>query len=158
MAFANRTEVKHYLKIGGEYKHIGRGVLTLDDSRNPGVETSQYIMDKSSTSTVDRYEPQWSITMHVDATDPVAEFIREVGKSLAVGEDAETTLVEFDAWEMEIDQTVPAMEYKVAVAVDYIHNGEAGAKIEMSAVLHGQGDPVPGTFDLIAETFTQSVS
>ena len=158
MALMKRTEVKHYLKVDNEYHLIYSGVTALDDSRNPAVETEQYIMDSNASSSIDGYEPQWAITMRVDPDDPVTALIREIGRSLKTGADAETSLVEFDAWEMDINQSVPAKEYRVAVAVDYISNGEGGSKIEMSGTLHGQGDPVDGTFDIPTKTFTETVS
>lgn len=153
MTYKKRSDVKHYIKIASAYHLIGPGVISLDDSLNPGVETEQYIMDTTSTTTIDRYDPSWAITMRVSETDPVSEFIRACGQALSVGSAAETTMVVFDAWDISVGLTVPALEYKVAVAVDYISNGEAGSKLEMSAVLHAQGSPKAGTFSVTPKTF-----
>jgi hypothetical protein len=154
MGFKRRKEIRHYLKIDGAYELIGRGVMELNDSLNPVTAEEGYILDSSNTTTVDGYGPSWTFSMNVDTDDAFASFIRECARARATGEDAETYLVEFDAWDMDIDQTVPAFEQKVAVAVDYINNGDALAKIEMAGTLYGQGDPVSGDFDLATDTFT----
>ena len=160
--FVKRSEVHTYIETGTVsgapvYALFDAGVMALDDALNPATVTEQYIMDISSTTTVDAYQPSFAFTMRVDKDDEVATFIRTLGKSLAVGTAAETTIVRFDAWEIEVDGTVPAKQFAVAVAVDYTDNGEGGSKVEMAGTLYVQGDPIDGTFDTTDGSFTATV-
>jgi len=152
--FAKRSEIFSYLKVENEYHLMGAGITALDDSLNPVTEEEAFIMDNSSTTTVDGYNPSFAFTMRVSKTDPVAVFLRGLGKGLATGEAAQTTMVRFDGWEQDINRVAPAKEYNVAIAVDYTDNGEGMAKIEMSGTIYVQGDPVDGEFDIPTETFT----
>lgn len=152
--FVKRSEVHTYIAAPSAYALFDAGVMTLDDALNPATVTEQYIMDVASTTTLDAYQPSFAFTMRVDKDDAVATYIRDLAKSLAVGAAAETDIVRFDAWEIEVDGTVPAKQFHVAVAVDYTDNGEGGSKVEMAGTLFVQGDPIDGTFDVDTKTFT----
>lgn len=155
--FAKRSEIFTYLKVASAFHEFKVGVTELNDELNPQTQTDQFIMDAASTTSVDSYEPSFTFTGRVSKTDPVHAFIRTIGKELSVGADCETELVRFDGWEIDSYGVVAAKQYHVAVAVDYISNGEGGSNIEMSGTLHVQGDPIDGTFNTATKAFTATV-
>lgn len=160
--FIRRSEVFSYLKtatVSGAavYSLMGDGISELNDELNPVTDSSIYIMDAAATTTVQGYEPAFTLTMHNSKTDPVAVYLREMGKALAIGESAQTTMVRYDGWEVELDYTVPAKLYNVALAFDHTDNGDGGSKTELAATIHVLGDPVDGTFNISSKAFTETV-
>ena len=160
--FIKRSEIFTFIKTGtvsgvDVFAEMAAGVMQLNDALNPTVQTEAYIMDESATSTVDGYEASWAFTQRVSKTDPAAQYLFGLAEDRATGTDAQTDLVRFNAWEIEIDGTVPAKLHHVAVAIDYNANGDPRSNIEMSGTLYAQGDPVDGTFDTNTNAFTATV-
>lgn len=155
--FIKRSEVFTYIDVGTGYELFDAGVMELNDELNPNVVSEGYIMDTVASSSLENYEPSFTFTMRNSKTDPVATYLRGLGKDLAVGTAAETTIVRFDGWEQDIDGTVAAKEYAVSIALDYTDNGPALERTEMSGTLHVQGDPIDGVFDTTTDTFTATV-
>lgn len=155
--FIKRSEVFTYIDVGTGYELFDAGVMELNDELNPNVVAEGYIMDTVASSTLENYEPSFVFTMRSSKTDPVAAYLRNLGKTLAVGTDAETSVIRFDGWEQEMDGTVAAQKFNVSVALDYTDNGAALERTEMAGTLLILGDPIDGTFNTTDNTFTETV-
>lgn len=134
---------------------MGTGFSTLDEALNPKVESTQYISDSSSTTSVTGYEPQFSFEGDVIKNDAVIELLRAMGATLATGAGCEVEVVVYDAWEENVTtKQAPAQKFTMAVAMDSTASGSGGEKLGFSGTLHAVGDPIQGYFDLVTLTWS----
>ncbi len=59
MAIRNRTLVADYLKVGEEFVLMGAGFTDINESPNANTNKKQYVNDKSPTSSITSYEPEF---------------------------------------------------------------------------------------------------
>lgn len=144
-----------YDASGVDFRLMGDGFESLDDSLNPNVDETQYISDTAASKTITGYAPEWSFDGSVIKDSDVIDFIRDIGKNLSTGSDSECEIVMYDVWDLS-GSTVAAQKYICAVKVDSIGSGSGGEKLKFSGSILGKGDPVDGTFDTSALTFTAS--
>jgi hypothetical protein len=158
---AIRYELVTYLDIGTAptvtYTLMGEGFKSIEDSQNPETDSVVYVSDIAATKSLKSYAPEFSFEGDIIKDNTVIEFLRNKGKTQAVGSDAETTIVSYDVWE-EVANEVPAIQYAVAVAMDTLGGGEGGEKAGFSGTLLGIGDAVQGTFNTSTHVFTADVS
>lgn len=135
------------------YKVIGDGVTDLSVSYNPQTKTEQYINQDSADTSITGYQPSAPVTMQVKKGDPVFEFVNNLRKNRAIGEDAETTIVNVDAYETASSGEYPAEKQNVSVQIDS-YGGPATDPLSIGFTLNYKGDPVQGTFNTSTSTFT----
>jgi len=157
-----RHQWESFLNIGTasapDYRRMGTGFEDLSDSRNPDVSEKTYISDAAATKRIRGYSPEWSFNGDALRDEDVIVYLRDIGITLATGEAAETTYIEFDVEDVETDLSVVAYRYDVTIQMDSVMGGAGGEEGTFSGTLHGNGDPVKGTFDTSTNTFSPDVS
>ncbi len=148
-----RHQYADYLNVGTtetpEWALMGAGFTTLDENPNAQIDTTKYVNEKSSTSSVDSYQTQFY----------------KIGRNHLVGEEAELEYCRVELWNQEttenegvttpVANTFSARKFVVAVEV----SGIAGEnKMAISGNLNACGDPVDGAFNTSTKTFTAAVS
>lgn len=138
------------------YRLMGDGVTDAAIDYSPQITTEQYITEDSGTNSLDAYAP----TMPVDATaklgDEVFAFVDALRKNRAIQDEALTDICNVWLYEDALDlyDTVfPAEQQAVVIAVNNF-GGAANVANKINYTIHYQGDPVQGTFDIAARTFT----
>jgi len=139
-----------------DFHLMGTGFESLDDSLNPAVDEVTYISDVSATKSITAYAPEWSFDGSVIKDDDVVTFLRNIGKTLATGADAEAEVVLYDVWDAS-GSVVDAQKYTIAMKIDAIGTGGGGEKLKFSGALLGKGDPVEGNFNTDTDVFTADV-
>jgi hypothetical protein len=137
------------------YALIGQGVTELSISYNPQTKTEQFINQDSADTSITGYQPNAPVTMQVKKGDPVFEFVNNIRKTRAIGEDAVTDIVTVDAFDTESAGAYTAEKQSVSVQIDSF-GGPATDPLSIGFTLNYKGDPVPGTFNPSTKTFTES--
>lgn len=154
MAVRSRTVVADYLKVGDSFKLMGAGFTDINESPNAKTSTKQYVNDKSPTSSITSYEPEFEFETDQMREQEAIDFICEIGEMHKIGAEAETEYLRVDLDKPgSTEGTFRARKFNVAVQVD-----EFGAKDgEMSAKgkLLCKGDLVLGSFNTSTRTFTE---
>lgn len=135
------------------YELIGDGVTELSIAYNPQSTTEQFINQDSGDTSITGYQPNAPVTQQVKKGNNVFEFVNELRKKRAIGEDAETTIVTVDAFDGSADTGYIAEQQKVSIQIDSF-GGASTDPLSIGYTLNYKGDPVPGTFDAKTKTFT----
>ncbi|HBF65644.1 MAG TPA: hypothetical protein DDW34_07755 [Clostridium sp.] len=80
-----------------------------------------------------------------------------IGRNQKTGAEAELEYVRVELFQPHetLENTFYGRKFKVAVAVTGI-TGAGGEAMKVTGTLHGVGDPVYGTFNTTAKTFTET--
>lgn len=155
---ATRDELLSFMNTGGEsskYELIGEGFSELTENLNPKTKDSQYIHQRSGTSSIIGYAPTFDFTAELDKGDPVAVFIAEIGRERKVGEACETNIVNVYTWmDGKTEGKQVAYQQKVAIKVDNSGSGAGGEAMALTGSLMYKGDAVKGEWDPKTKTFT----
>lgn len=164
-----RHQYADYLNVGTtgtpDWALMGAGFTTLDENPNAQIDTTKYVNEKSSTSSVDSYQTQFPFETHQIADEKAIDAIYKIGRNHLVGEEAELEYCRVELWNQEttenegvttpVANTFSARKFVVAVEV----SGIAGEnKMAISGNLNACGDPVDGAFNTSTKTFTAAVS
>ena len=161
MAGLMRADKVSYIDFddGDGFQYMSAGFTDLTDAKNPDVSSKIYINDRAESKTVRKYAPEWSFEFDRDSDDDVHIAIAAIGDGLLTGANAEAEYVEFLSTDVDaVTGLVDALKYSVVVQVDSTGSGAGGEELTCSGSLHGNGDPVPGTWDTADNTFTPDVS
>lgn len=158
---ATRDELLSYMNTGGngeaKYELIGEGFSELTENLNPKTKDSNYIHQRSGTSSVIGYAPTFDFTAELDKADPVAIYIAEVGRERKVGSDCETDIVNVYTWMTGTTEgTMVAYQQKVAIKVDNSGSGAGGEAMALTGSLLYKGDAIKGEWNPTTKTFTAS--
>lgn len=151
-----RHEIADYLNIGTEsepnFALMGAGFTALSEKPNAKTKTKKYVNDKSSTTNVNSYEPQFDFKADQIKEDAAVQFVYEVGRNEKTGSGCVTQYVRVELWNKVEgkDNTFTARKFNVAVIVSDM-DGEDDQVI--SGSLNSQGDFVDGTFNTKTRTF-----
>lgn len=155
---ATRDELLSFMNTGKEtstFNLIGEGFSELTENLNPKTKDSNYIHQRSGTSSVIGYAPTFDFTAELDKGDPVAVYIAEIGRSRAVGADCETDIVNAYMWlKGKTDGTVIAYKQRVAIKVDNSGSGPGGEAMALTGSLMYKGDAVKGEWNEKTKAFT----
>lgn len=155
MKAIRRHQIADYIsKDGKAYALMGVGFNSLDESPNPNVDSKIYISDKSSTSTITKYEPEFAFDAdHIEDEEAVS-ILHKIGRDRLTGEDAELDYVRVDLYSTGTSGKYPARKFRVAAEVTDLDSGEGGEVVKLAGTLHQIGDFTEGTFDVTQKTFT----
>lgn len=152
-----RHEIADYLNIGTadaeEWALMGVGFTTLGETPNAQTSTKKYINEKSSSTNVNSYQPQFDFEADQIKDDAAVNFIYDIGRNEKTGGDCSTQYVRVELWKPVAEQqnTFEARKFNVAVVVSGM-DGETDQVV--SGSLNAQGDFVDGTFNTETKTFT----
>lgn len=134
------------------YGLIGDGVTDLTVSYNAQTKTEQFINQDSADTSITGYQPNMPVTMQAKKGDAVFEFVNELRRKRAIGEDAETDIVNVDAFEEAVAGAYPAEKQRVSVQIDN-WMGPATDPVNIGFTLNYKGDAINGTFSTSTKTF-----
>lgn len=153
MPIRKRKIQANYLKVSEGFELLGTGFTELNESPSAQTSSKRYVNQSSASQSVTGYE--WSISFNADqiVSEKAIEYIRNIGEMQLTGADAETEYIIIDLDKPAQTAGYRAREFKVAIAVDSFddNDGELG----ISGSFLGVSDPVEGTFDTTAKTFTE---
>ncbi|MBE5846240.1 MAG: hypothetical protein E7300_01010 [Lachnospiraceae bacterium] len=135
------------------YALIGHGATELQIAYNPQTKTEQFINQDSADTQITGYQPNAAVTLQAKKGEDIFEFINNLRKSRAIGEDAETTIVNVDAWEEASSGAYPAEKQNVSIQIDNF-GGPASDPVSIGFTINFKGDPVTGTFNPSTKVFT----
>lgn len=153
MAIRKRKVQANYMKVNEAFEVLGTGFTELNESPSAQTTSKRYINQSSSSQAVTGYE--WSSSFNTDqiVSEKAIEYIREIGEMQKTGEETETEYIIVDLDKPAQTAGYRARKFKIAIAVDSFddNDGELG----ISGSFLGQSDPVEGTFDTSAKSFTE---
>jgi len=158
-----RVEMAHFLNTApgvatAAWNIIGEGHPNLSTSYNAETETQQWINQSTGSTTVKSYAPSIGTEQIAHVGDPVFDFVDKLSWDLAVGSDAETEYLEVRIYNAASPSatTYPARKSRVSISID--SEGDAATDpLSRSYNINFMGDPVYGTFNPTAKTFTATV-
>lgn len=154
MAIRKRKVQANYLKVGDTFEVLGVGFTELNESPSAQTSSKRYINQSSASQSVTGYE--WNTSFNADQikSEKAIDYISNIGEMQLTGADTETeyVIVDLDKPAAE-DAGFRARKFKIAIAVDSFddNDGELGT----TGSFLGQSDPIEGTFDTSAKTFTE---
>lgn len=152
MAVRKRKIQANYLKIGEAFELLGTGFTELNESPSAQTTSKRYINQSSASQSITGYE--WTTSFNADqiVSEKAIEYIRDIGEMQKTGADTEAEYLIVDL-DKPATSGFRARKFKVAIAVDSFddNDGELG----ISGSFLGISDPVIGTFDTSAKTFTE---
>lgn len=156
---ATRDEMLSYMNTGSGdqavWSLIGQGFTELTEALNAKTKDSQYIHQKSGTSSVIGYAPTFTFVAELDKADPVASFIANIGRERKIGAECETDIVNVYSWlPGTTEGSVIAYQQHVAVKVDNSGSGVGGEAMGLAGALLYKGDAVKGERNPTTKTFT----
>ncbi|MDU6533902.1 MAG: hypothetical protein E6517_00475 [Intestinibacter bartlettii] len=137
------------------YALLGYGVESLDEEPGAQTDTTCYINDETSSTTVTKYETQFPYTSEIIMEQEAIKSLYLTGRNHETGTDAERDYVRVDMFDpvSGSEGTYQARKFRVANEVSKF-SGEGGEKMKVEGVLHAIGDPIQGTFNVTTKTFT----
>lgn len=152
MAIRKKKIQANYLKVT-EFELLGTGFTELNESPSAQTTSKRYVNQSSATQSVTGYE--WSTSFNADqiVSEVAIEHIRDIGEMQKTGADTETEYVIVDLDKAAQTSGFRARKFKVAIAVDSFEDNDGELGITGSFL--GISDPVLGTFDTTAKTFTE---
>ena len=157
MAIRKRKIQANYLKVNDNFELLGTGFTELNESPSAQTTSKRYINQSSASQSVTGYE--WTTSFNTDqiVSDKAIEYIREIGEMQKTGDDTETEYIIVDLDKPAAkDSGFRARKINIAIAVDSFddNDGELG----ISGSFLGLSDPIEGTFDASAKSFTEGFS
>lgn len=149
-----RVKLAHFLNTGIKtsetWTRLNKGITGLTVSYNPNVTTEKYIGDENASNSVDSYAPNAPVTMTAFKGDPIFDFVDNIRKTRATGEDCRTQLLNVNIYEESSGQYY-AEKQDVLIQIDSF-GGEENVVIEFTLLY--DGDPVQGKAKITAGTVT----
>lgn len=138
------------------YEMMGEGITSLTPTQNPQTTTQQYIHEINSTTTITALQKNFAYSGERAVGDPVNDYLASLEDK--VGASLQTTIVVCNGWEeAESPATsLKAKKYTVVIAVSNTGDRAGGATQAIGGTIYVNGDPVEGTFDPSAKTFTEA--
>ncbi len=153
-----RHQFADYLNVAesGEtedYRLMGTGFTTLNESPSAQTETKKYVNEKSSTTNITSYETQFNFESDLISDQECITTLYGIARNHLVGADAQRDYVRVELWNPVSGSTTQftARKFTVSVEVSEI-SGETDMNVNGN--LNAVGDPVDGVFDISTKKFT----
>lgn len=153
MSIRKRKIQANYLKVNDAFEVLTTGFTELNESPSAQTASKRYINQSSATQSVIGYEWSTSFTADQIVSEVAIEHIRKIGEMQLTGADTETEYIIVDLDQAATTAGFRARKFKVAIAVDSFEDNDGELGITGSFL--GISDPVLGTFDTTAKTFTE---
>lgn len=152
MAVRKRKIQANYLKVT-EFELLGTGFTELNESPSAQTTSKRYINQSSASQSITGYE--WSTSFSADqiVSEVAIEYIRDIGEMQKTGADTETEYIIVDLDKPAQTAGYRARKFMVAIAVDSFEDNDG--ELGITGSILGISDPVLGTFDTTAKTFTE---
>lgn len=154
-----RHDIADYLNVGTseepKWVLMGYGFTTLDEEFGAQSESSKYIHEPSEYSSVVAYTSVFPFATHLIPDEEAVNALYAVGRNHLTGEDAEFEYCRVELWDTKSEGKYAARKFTVSAEITKISGDN---KQEVSGNLNAVGDPVDGTFDTKAKTFTATLA
>ena len=146
-----RKDFADYLNVSktqeASYVLLGYGVESLDEEPGAQTDTTCYINDETSSTTITKYETQFPYTSEIIIEQEAIKSLYLTGRNHETGTDAERDYIRVDMFDPVSDSagTYNARKFRVANEVSTF-SGDA------------IGDPIQGTFNVTTKTFTPTTT
>ncbi len=157
-----RHEFADYLNCGTsetpDWQLMGTGFTSLNESPNAQTNTKKYVNEKSSTTSITQYQTEFAYDADLISSQTAIITLYNIARNHATGSDAILEYVRVELWDPATEGSTTefkARKFSVANSVSDISGDD---DIVVSGTLHAQGDPVDGTFNVSAKTFTATAS
>jgi hypothetical protein len=156
---AKRSTIRHYLNTGTiaapVWNRLGYAVSTGEIAYNPQTEETADITMDTKVTDITGYSRSLAIEGVVYPGDPVFDFIDNLRINMAVLDGLKTELVHVWAYKTPTGTpaTWPAEKVPVNIGIESI-GGEGATTAKIKYTIYDAGDPVIGTFEPVAGTFT----
>lgn len=153
-----RHEFADYLNCGTsadpDWKLMGTGFTSLNESPNAQSTTKKYVNEKSSTTSITQYQTEFPYDADLIVSEECITTLYNIARNHKTGSEAVLEYVRVELWDpAEAGSTTEfkARKFSVANSVSDISGDD---DIQISGTLHAQGDPVDGTFNVEDMEFT----
>lgn len=153
MAIRKRKVQANYLKVNDAFELLGTGFTELNESPSAQTTSKRYINQSSASQSVTGYE--WSTSFNADqiVSEKAIENIRKIGEMQLVGTATESEYIIVDLDQAAQTAGYRARKFNVAIAVDSFEDNDG--ELGVAGSFLGKSDPIEGTFDTTAKTFTE---
>ena len=137
---------------------LGMGITDYGQDYNANVTTEKYIIDDNATNTLDSYNISASATQTCYKGDAVFDFINELRRKAAVGDDVKTYVYDVDKYNYTgtgAARKFEATKYACAIVINSYAKGERPA---IEYTIYYNGTPTLGTVQINDQgvaTFTE---
>ena len=124
---------------------LGMGITDYGQDYNPNVTTEKYIIDDNATSTLDSYGISASATQTCYKGDAVFDFINDLRRRAAVGDEVRTHVYDVDKYNFTgtgYNRDFEATKYECTIVINSYAKGERPA---IEYTIYYNGTPVLGT-------------
>ena len=154
-----RFKIADYLNVSEvtgteEYALMGIGFNTLDENPNAQTDQKTYINQKSSSTSIKGYQPQFPYDADVCLDEKAIMSLYKVGRNHLTGADAEKDYIKVDLYDPVDTNVFKARKFRVCVEVSGAA-GAGGEPIVSSGNLNSVGDLIQGTFNTTTKKFTE---
>lgn len=156
-----RHEIADYLNVGTaeepKFVLMGVGFTTLGETPNAQTTTKKYINEKSSSTNVNSYQPQFDFEADQIKDDEAVQCIYDIGRNEKTGADCSRQYVRVELWNpvKAKENTFTARLFNVAIVVSGM-DGETDQVV--SGSLNAQGDFTDGEFNTQTKTFAATTA
>lgn len=154
-----RNQIADYLNVGisdsEEYELMGFGFETLDEDYGAKTDTTCYINQETSSTTLISYDGEFPYTFAYIQGEKALMSLQKTGRNHETGTDAERDYVRVDLFDpvLESSNTYKARKFRVT-NIPGSTKGNGGEKVKTDGSLKPVGDPIQGTFNVSTKKFT----
>jgi len=155
-----RHQIADYLNIGTkeeqDYHLMGVGFNTIDESKNPTVDSKTYVNQKSATKTITGYETSFSFDSDLIKDEATVMDLYAIGTEEKTGSDAERDYIRVELFTpiSAKENTFKAYKRRVAVECSDVSGG-GGETVVVKGNLNAVGDVIIGEFNTETKQFTE---
>lgn len=134
---------------------MNKGIESASVAYNSETDEKHYIADKTATKTVNSMTKELDVTQYAYLEDPTFEYIDDLFFNEAIGNDANTQILQVFLYKIDGVTAIPAKMSDVTIELGE-HGGDGGAQLELAYNVLFTGDAVKGTVALVdgEPTFT----
>lgn len=151
-----RNQIADYLKVADKFELMGVGFETLDENPNAQSVQKIYVNQATATNYINSYQTEFPYSADMIASEKALMALYECGRNHMTGTNAMFEYVRVDLFSAVEGQTNVFKARKFIVSNEVSGNtGKGGDPMALAGTLKSVGDPVLGTFDTTACTFTE---
>lgn len=141
----------------GEYVLMNTGITDLTLEYNADSDGEHYIADKSATTVLGGYAPQFAVEQTAYEGEPIFEHVDKIRRNLDTGDGAKTSVLLVYPYLSEGDGEYEADKYDATIVINSF-GGEGGGRLTIGYEVSLNGNPTFGTATVGdgKATFTES--
>jgi len=142
------------------WARMGLGITSQSVSYNPQVTTETYIHEDNARNSVDSYQPSMETTQTAYNGEPIFEYVDELRKKRAVGEDCKSQVLMVYIYDKNADGSYPAEKNDCTIQLSTF-GGDGGGNTTVEYTVGLDGDPTEGVVTIAEDgtvTFTETTA